>query len=444
VIESVRAHWKMRHASDISGVPAEFLRLHFRHWRTSLVGAALAGWVTAAAFASFAPSLWLAAWTAVGTLIYALEAVLCLRLERQTDSVNIPCDWHDAITALSFAVGLTWGSLPWCLPSSNRDIQLAVALVCCFVITGAATASGSRAVLVAVVGTTSLLLALGMALHAGQPRIALLTLVMNGVTLRYGWVLQRAMVHVLEERHRAEGLWHQLSAQETAMQAIATERAVLEERNRLMRDMHDGIGSSMISALKMFEHGRISLEEAAGVMQECVDELRLVIDSLEPLEGDLGALLGTMRRRMESRLERVGVSMHWSVEDLPPLPWMAASQALEVLRILQEMLANVIQHAGATSVRVCTRATESAHPGAGIEVRVEDDGVGFEPGRVGRGRGLRHMEDRARRLGGAVSVDSAPGRGTRLLLCLPFQLAGVLVDCTHRTSVESTAGVHST
>lgn len=420
VLSRLRAWARWHRRGRIEGVPAEFLRLHFKHWRTSLLGAATANWVTAGAFSSFAGNTRLWAWAALGTLIYVAEAALCLSLERKPAQKGIPRVWHDAVTILSFGVGLTWGSLPWWLPGSNTGIQLALALVGTFVITGASSASGSRAVLLAIVVTTSMLLSIGLTWHAGMPRVALLALAMNAVTLRYGLTLQRAMFSVLEERHRAENLSRQLATEQAKLRAVAMEHAVLEERHRLMRDMHDGIGSSMISALKMFEHGRIDLKEAASVMRECVDELRIVIDSLEPLEGDLGALLGTLRHRMGARLQRVGVSVDWFIDDLPPLPWLAASQALDVLRIVQEMLANVVHHADARRVRASTRILEAPGIGQGIDVLVEDDGVGFDPDRVDTGRGLRHMRERARRLGGDVIVESGPGRGTRVHLLLPI------------------------
>jgi signal transduction histidine kinase len=108
--------------------------------------------------------------------------------------------------------------------------------------------------------------------------------------------------------------------------------------------------------------------------------------------------------------------MQWEVQDLPPLEWLQPPDALQVLRIVQEVLTNVLKHASATGVRLATRL-EGQH----VTVLIEDNGVGFDPAQVARGRGLRHLSQRAQRLGGQITLDSRPGNGTRMRLELPLQ-----------------------
>jgi signal transduction histidine kinase len=108
--------------------------------------------------------------------------------------------------------------------------------------------------------------------------------------------------------------------------------------------------------------------------------------------------------------------MDWAVEDLPPLEWLNPPDALQVLRIVQEVLTNVLKHAQARTVRIAT-----ACDGSEVKVLVEDDGVGFDPASAGRGRGLSHLRQRAARLGGSIEIESTPGTGTRVRLNLALK-----------------------
>lgn len=219
---------------------------------------------------------------------------------------------------------------------------------------------------------------------------------------------------VMAERLGEQG--EQLSAQHERLREAERQQALLLERQRLMQDMHDGLGSSLLSAMVAVEQGTMSQSAVVEVLRECVDDLRLVIDSLEPVGHDLVSLLATMRYRLAKRLQGSGLVMEWDVQDLPPLPWLEPPDALHVLRLLQEALNNVLKHAHAQRVRIATRDLNDR-----IEIRVEDDGEGFDMATARKGRGLRSQVKRAQRLGGTLHVESAPGRGTRLSLRLPVQ-----------------------
>ena len=206
----------------------------------------------------------------------------------------------------------------------------------------------------------------------------------------------------------------QLQAQHDKLREVERQQSLLVERQRLMQDMHDGLGSSLLSAMVAVEQGTMGQDRVVEVLRECVDDLRLVIDSLEPVGHDLVSLLATMRYRLGKRLQAGGLVLEWDVHDLPPLAWLEPPDALHVLRLLQEALSNVLKHAGARRVRMSTR-----HKGSYVEIRVEDDGDGFDIGTAQMGRGLKSQQRRARALGGSVRIDSSPGHGTRLSLRLP-------------------------
>lgn len=206
----------------------------------------------------------------------------------------------------------------------------------------------------------------------------------------------------------------QMKAQHDQLRESERQQSLLLERQRLMQDMHDGLGSSLLSAMVAVEQGSMDQDKVVEVLRECVDDLRLVIDSLEPVGHDLVSLLATMRYRLGKRLQTGGLMLEWDVHDLPPLAWLEPPDALHVLRLLQEALSNVLKHACARRVRLTTR-----HKGSYVEIRVEDDGDGFDIETAQLGRGLKSQQRRAKTLGGSVRVDSSPGHGTRLSLRLP-------------------------
>jgi signal transduction histidine kinase len=217
----------------------------------------------------------------------------------------------------------------------------------------------------------------------------------------------------------------QLQANHERLAAAEREQALLRERQRLMADMHDGIGSTLTSALILLEQGEIDRAGVAAVVRECVDDLRLVIDSLEPVENDLVMLLATLRHRLGRRLEAAGVTLVWAMDDLPPLPWLSPPDALQILRLVQEVLTNVLKHAGAQRVQMSLRCAD----GQTVELRIEDDGCGFDtaagssPERkaAGGGRGMSNLRLRARQLKSKLDVQSKPGHGTVVRLLMPVQ-----------------------
>ena len=394
--------------------------MNMRAWRTSLAGAALMTLIVAWVFSAFAPARPLWIWATLGWLAYAGNALLCLSLERKHSAGPLPAKWSLATVLLCVWVGMLWGSLAWWLPSEAPALQLLAALGSGMVLLGAANGSVSIGTLGAVVVPGLVLVPSAMIWHAHIPLAGAVSFALVLLILRHGLSVQRNMLGAIQQRHRVEALSEQLRIQQAKLQEAEREQAILNERQRLLRDMHDGVGASLIAALKMIEQGRLSLDDAAQVLQECLDDLRLVIDSLEPIDHDLVTLLATLRYRLGERLERAGVAIDWVMADIPPLPWLHAPQALEVLRILQEALANVLKHSRATRVRVSLTLEETSERGAVVALRVEDDGIGFAPDAAASGRGLRHMRHRSAQIGGSLDIEATQGGGTRVCVRLPL------------------------
>jgi signal transduction histidine kinase len=118
------------------------------------------------------------------------------------------------------------------------------------------------------------------------------------------------------------------------MQAMERLQAIVEERSRIMHDMHDGIGAHLISALSLVEHGNAAATELAAVLRECLDDLRLTIDSLEPTENDLLPVMGNLRYRLDDRLRKQSIDLYWQVREVPGLTCLTPQNVLHILRIL--------------------------------------------------------------------------------------------------------------
>lgn len=207
------------------------------------------------------------------------------------------------------------------------------------------------------------------------------------------------------------------------LEHMGREQVLADERQRLMREIHDGIGANLVATLAAVESAEARDAPAAQALRQAIADLKLTVDSLEPVEGDLLSLLGNLRYRLTPQLREAGIAVEWEVAETPPLEWLRAPQALHVLRIVQEALSNVIQHAGADTVRLGTRvrADEQQRPEQ-VEIWVRDNGSGFEAGASGRsGRGVDNMRYRAEALGGGLRVRSRHGDGTEVCIELPVR-----------------------
>ena len=205
----------------------------------------------------------------------------------------------------------------------------------------------------------------------------------------------------------------QLQASFEATRSLESERSALTERSRIMRDLHDGVGAQLLTAISEVEDGTSDPEQIRQILTACLDDLRLTVDSLEPHENYLTTILGTLRYRLAPRLAKAGLTLTWEVEEVNPLSWLDPTRTLHVLRILQETISNVLRHAQATALVV--RLTRGA---GGVLLEVSDNGRGFDPSIPGAGHGLRNLRHRALQLGAKLNVTSS-ATGTAVTLLLP-------------------------
>ena len=220
----------------------------------------------------------------------------------------------------------------------------------------------------------------------------------------------------LEERVKAREA--ELAESYARLREIEHRQTLSDERTRLMQDMHDGLGSSLTSALRVVEN-RGDDPELREVLKGCIDDLKLTIDSMEPVEADLLLLLATLRYRLGLRLKSAGIALRWEVIDVPKLDWLDPRASLHILRILQEAFSNILKHTHATEIRVATGTDEKR-----VWVSITDNGDGFDLDEARRrgGRGLMNQKRRADELNAEVRWESSP-TGTKLLLLLPSEKA---------------------
>jgi len=231
---------------------------------------------------------------------------------------------------------------------------------------------------------------------------------------RYLGALREAREAAASLTQRVQEQAQRLEESYARLRAVETEQTLAQERARLMGDLHDSLGLHLVTALRQARSAQASPAALADTLQDCLDDLRVAIDSLDFRERDPLALLGSLRFRMAPRFESLGLRLDWHVDtDLGELPELSADASLDLLRIVQEALTNALKHSGAQRVGMGLRRV-----GARLVVEVGDDGRGFDAASASTGRGLGHMQQRASRLGGTLTWDSRPGR-TVLRLVLP-------------------------
>jgi signal transduction histidine kinase len=180
-----------------------------------------------------------------------------------------------------------------------------------------------------------------------------------------------------------------------------------------MQDMHDGLGTQLVSSLMLVERGALPQAQVAQVLRESIDDMRLAIDALAQGNSDLLAALGNLRYRMEPRFRAAGIELIWDARDMPEELNINPDHVLPILRIVQESLTNALKHSEARAVSVAQQVTQAGDEPPVLQIRITDNGKGIAGERVG-GRGLLNMRSRANRIGGTLTLESGPGAGTRV------------------------------
>ena len=198
---------------------------------------------------------------------------------------------------------------------------------------------------------------------------------------------------------------HELAASYQQLELLAREQERTAERTRILRDMHDGVGSHISAAIRQLQSGKASNEEMLQTLRESLDQLKLSIDAMSLPSGDITALLANLRYRLEPRFKASDIELQWDVDLLAPLARLDDKAMRQLQFLVFEALSNVLQHAHASVLRIELHGT----PGGGAKLSVIDNGCGFNPQGV-RPKGLGSLRERAAAMGAELRVSSVPGR----------------------------------
>jgi signal transduction histidine kinase len=202
------------------------------------------------------------------------------------------------------------------------------------------------------------------------------------------------------------------------LEQLARGQERVAERTRILRDMHDGVGSCISTAIRQLESGRAAQGDVLQTLRDSLDQLKLSIDAMSIVRGDLTTLLANLRYRLSPRLRVSDLVLAWDVDQIEPLAWLDEKAMRHLQFMVYEAVSNVLQHAKATALRIELHST----PCGGVVLRVTDNGCGYEAEKVQR-LGLSSLHERACAIQAKLDVVSVHGQ-TRVEIFLEGPVAG--------------------
>lgn len=251
-----------------------------------------------------------------------------------------------------------------------------------------------------------------------------ITLFLMGVSMfaLLAWALQSSknMAVILNTKLQER----EAELDQSYQQLLATEKrhARSEERGQLLRDMHDGFLSTLSVTRLALMSGKIDVPQARQQISDCMDDLRLMLETSANDSGKLDEVLVDYCHRIELRLESSNMELDLQM-NLAQLPVLPSSTLLQIMRIVQEALNNAVRHAQATHIMIDANWQPAQQV---LTLAVKDNGHGIHtdnPNRGG-GRGLGNMQARAKALDGTLHVTSDT-QGT--CVCLQAAIAQSVV-----------------
>ncbi|CAJ1316035.1 sensor histidine kinase [Paenibacillus sp. PK4536] len=228
------------------------------------------------------------------------------------------------------------------------------------------------------------------------------------------------MMSTVERKMR---ILQQLGEKEVMERAIETERAVLEERRRMARDLHDSVSQQLFaihmsasSLPKMLEkneqQAKLVMDQVIQMSQLAQKQMRALITQLRPLELEGRSLAEALEFWFPDYCRHNGLK---GIQDIELTGQLTEAKERQLFLIVQEALANIIKHADATIVSLSLQ--EDRHH---VALHISDDGKGFNSSMHKQGSyGLTIMSERAEKLGGQAEVISRPGAGTTIRIHIP-------------------------
>ena len=223
------------------------------------------------------------------------------------------------------------------------------------------------------------------------------------LSVAIAWILLERMVQLRREQARFNAsLKEEIAAKTAELEAtfsqLSEERqrhAVIEERQRIMMDLHDGVGGQLVNALAYLDNSRANDPVLYNAIEDALRDMALMVDSLNGAD-DVLSMLGVLRNRIEPLLERHHVRFEWKVDIEPDMVAKTPARLVSLMRIVQEAITNAVKHSRADIIAVETDTKA---------ITVKDDGRGFDPEAPRQGLGISGMYRRAQELDMALDID---------------------------------------
>lgn len=239
----------------------------------------------------------------------------------------------------------------------------------------------------------------------------------------YSW-----MQHLREEHYEnlTQDLSQKIQQQNEELKRQAHMLAVTQEKERekIARDLHDGVGQSLVALkinLGLLQNGTEdgALRSQAGktmeLAQSTIDEIRDVIYNLRPVELSRGGLANSIRDLCKKLGDLSGIRINCEIAE--EFPRWSEAEEVNLYRIVQECLTNIIKHSGATQADISLLKMNDSV----LLISIADNGSGFDRQEVQSGFGLTTMRERAEMMNARLLVDSEKGKGTRIMLEVPYE-----------------------
>lgn len=208
---------------------------------------------------------------------------------------------------------------------------------------------------------------------------------------------------------------HKIRSQYDDIVRLEKQQTIHNERSRLIADMHDGTNGQLASIIAGLKNKKLSTENTIEQLELCNRDLRLILDSMNAQANeDLASAFGLLRSRLTPLVEGAGLTLNWQTHSIEDGLQCSPEVLLNLFRIVQESISNVIKHANASGVFVTAKWEADL-----LVINIRDDGEGFDASDTqNSGYGLASMRKRAESISAVLDVQSN-GHGTEIHLRLP-------------------------
>ena len=370
---------------------------------------------------------------------------------QRADAINLRIIYrtYAALAGLTGILLVCWGPLwfgahlpgqPWGKAALIRVLGATLTAIGCFTVPLADLdrRAGRRGLLWFAVGHTGIWVIVFIQQQAiwGSGFADVVVALLNGVTLAFWYLWQTAEGEVFDSNRppliaslfgaRTRSSTERLRSQ---YEQQIRQAAGQEERNRLARDLHDSIKQQVFviqtaaaTAQARFDEdpsgAKLALSQVRGSAREAMIEMEAMLDQLRAAPLENTGLVEALKKQCDALEFRTGARVEFKLGKLPPSESLPPGSQQAIFRVAQEALANVGRHARARNVLVSLSSVSGQ-----VEIRIEDDGSGFDLNEDSRGMGIDNMRARAEELGGRLGLTSRPGGGTSVNLSIPYAVA---------------------